>query len=305
MIYDFEVYTGKSPSAYQHLRYDEKEGTGVLVLPSQRTLRDYRNFIRPKRGFNADIITELTKKTANFSNEEKFVVISFDEMKVQEDLVWDKHTNELIGFVDLGDPAMNFSTFKEADKIATHVLVFLIKSVVNPLSYSLATFATTGVTSSQLFMLFWRAVAILEMTCSLKVIAVTCDGASPNRSFYRMHAAYTDEANKEVVYRALNLYANEKRFIWFFCDAPHLIKTARNCLSNSGAGRNSRYMWNNGFFLLWTHISKLYYEDADCGLRLLPHLTSDHINLTPYSVMRVKLAVQILSSTVSGVLQLG
>ena len=113
---------------------------------------------------------------------------------------------------------------------------------MNPLSYSFATFATTGVNSSQLFLIFWRAVAILEMTCNLKVIATVSDGASQNRAFYKMHTAFTDDAGKDVVYRAVNLYASEQRFIWFFCDAPHLIKTARNCLANSGAGRNSRLM---------------------------------------------------------------
>ena len=34
---------------------------------------------------------------------ERFVTILFDEMKVQEDLVRDKYSDELIGFVDLGD----------------------------------------------------------------------------------------------------------------------------------------------------------------------------------------------------------
>ena len=35
------------------------------------------------------------------------MVLSFDEMKVQSNLVFDKHTNELIGFVDLGDEDVN------------------------------------------------------------------------------------------------------------------------------------------------------------------------------------------------------
>ena len=35
----------KSSSAYKDLRYDNKTGTGVLVLPSRRTLRDYKNYI--------------------------------------------------------------------------------------------------------------------------------------------------------------------------------------------------------------------------------------------------------------------
>ena len=60
---------------------------------------------------------------------------------------------------------------------------------------------------------------------------------------------------------------------------------------------------NDGAFILWNHISKLYYEDVNCGLRLLPGFTNDHINLTSYSVMRVGLAAQVLSSTVSSVLQ--
>ena len=31
------------------------------------------------------------------------VLFSFDEMKIQENLVWPRHTGDLIGFVDLGD----------------------------------------------------------------------------------------------------------------------------------------------------------------------------------------------------------
>lgn len=39
----------KSPAAYDQLRLD-KDGAGVLVLPSQRTLRNYRNYIKPQNG---------------------------------------------------------------------------------------------------------------------------------------------------------------------------------------------------------------------------------------------------------------
>ena len=89
-------------------------------------------------------------------------------MKVQEDLVWDKYSNELIGYVDLGDTDLNYATLNKVDKLATHVLVFLVKSIVNPLSYSLATFATDNNKAHQLFPLFWRAVANLELICNLK-----------------------------------------------------------------------------------------------------------------------------------------
>ena len=61
-------------------------------------------------------------------------------------------------------------------------------------------------------------------------------------------------------------------------------------------------MWNSGFFILWNHISRLYYNDLESGLKLVPKLTSDHVNLTPYSVMRVRLAAQVLSESVGSVL---
>ena len=178
----------KSTAAYSELRYDLATGSGVLVLPSLRTLRDYKNYIKPTSGFNPDVIKDLKQKTEDFSEQERYVTVLINEMKIQEDLVWEKNSGELIGFIDLGDEDLNFATFKDTSQIATHVLVFLIRSIVNPLSFSLANFATSGITAFQLFPIFWRAVAILEITCNLKVIATVADGASPNRKFFRMHS---------------------------------------------------------------------------------------------------------------------
>ena len=56
----------KSSSAYKDLRYDNTTGTGIIVLPSLRTLRYYKNCVRPKRGFNFEVINELVKKLFHF-----------------------------------------------------------------------------------------------------------------------------------------------------------------------------------------------------------------------------------------------
>ena len=143
--------------------------------------------------------------------------------------------------------------------------------------------------------IFWKAVLYLEK-CGLKVVSWTADGASPNRNFFRMHKALECKAGKDVVYRAKNIHAKENRFISFFCDVPHLIKTTSNCISISGSGGATRFMWNNVFFILWSHISHLYHDDLESGLKLVNKLTSDHINLT-HSVMRVRLAAPVLSET--------
>ncbi len=92
----------KSPSAYRELA-----SSGVLVLPSERTLRDYRNFFKPKPGFNEEKVTQLQDQTSQLFDVQRYVVLSFDEMKIQSNLVFDKHSNELIGFVDLNDEDVN------------------------------------------------------------------------------------------------------------------------------------------------------------------------------------------------------
>ena len=86
----------------------------ILKFPSLGTLRDYKNAIKPCVGFNSAVIDELLHKTSNLIGYQRFVCLSFDEIKIQEDLVFDKYTDELIGYVDLGDPSINYSTFSDS-----------------------------------------------------------------------------------------------------------------------------------------------------------------------------------------------
>ena len=58
----------------------------------------------------------------------------------------------------------------------------------------------------------------------------------------------------------------------------------------------------NGMFILWNHISDIFYEDRESGLHILPKLSNEHIKVTPYSKMNVRLAAQVHSSTVGNVL---
>ena len=68
------------------------------------------------------------------------------------------------------------------------------------------------------------------------------------------------------------------------------MKSKQYCLYNSGKGTYTRYMGNNDMFILWNHISAIFYEDRECCLHILPKLSNDQIKLTPYSKMNVRLA---------------
>ena len=218
----------KSASAYNELR-----SSNVLTLPSLRTLRDFKNAMRPATGFNNGVTEELCKTTELLKGFQQFVVLSFDEMKIRQNLVFDKHSGELIAYVDLGDPEKKFSTFDNEDDLATHLMVHYVRGLASDLKFALGYFATRNIYSFQIMSTFWEAISILEYTCNLPVIAAVSDGASQNRTFYRMYNGLDDHPDADVVYKTVNLFAPE-RYIYFVADAPHLMKTARNALYHSG-----------------------------------------------------------------------
>ena len=248
---------GKSLSAYRELR-----DSGALVLPSKRVLRDYKNYFAPKAGINQENVECLREKTKSFSEVQRYVAIVTDEMTIESSLVFDKHSGDLTGFIYLGDPMVNFAYVEE------ETLAFLVRGLCTDLKHVIAYYFTRDLTSFQVMPLFWEAVSVLELSLQLYVCAAVNDGASANRKFVRLNSNLAQDLKCDVVYKTLNVFAMS-RFIYFFADSPHLMKTARNCLYNSGSGLCSRYMWNNGKFLLFRHIADLFYSDQEFRLHTL------------------------------------
>jgi len=78
-----------SSSTYESLRE-----TGVIKLPSQRTLRDYTHHTKATVGFSKEVDKQLqvAAKLSSCPEREKCVTIIIDEMHLREDLAYDKHT---------------------------------------------------------------------------------------------------------------------------------------------------------------------------------------------------------------------
>ena len=148
----------KSASAYRELR-----DSGALILPSERVLRNYKNYFKPGAGITKGNVEELNEKTSNFSGIQKYVAVIMDEMKIQENLVFDKTSGELIGFIDLGDPLTTIANTEETP-IASHALAFLVRGLCTILKHVVAYYFTGNVTSFQLLPLFWKVVGVLETT---------------------------------------------------------------------------------------------------------------------------------------------
>ena len=139
----------KSPSAYRELR-----DTGALILPSKRVLRDYKNYFKPKAGIDPENVEYLRKNKSNRNGPQRYVVVVMDEMKIQSNLVFDKYSGDLIGFIDLGDPMTNFANLQEEDTLASHALAFLVSGMCTDIKHVSAYFFTGNVTSFQLMSIF-------------------------------------------------------------------------------------------------------------------------------------------------------
>ena len=132
-------------------------------------------------------------------------------MKIQSKLVFDKHSNELIGFVDLGEEELNVCS--GSSDIATHSLVFFVRGAASDLKYALGYFLTKDVTSYQIMPLFWKAVSVLELVCNLWVCAAVSDGASPNHLFYQPHADLVEPGCGDVINYTPNLFAPSSKHL--------------------------------------------------------------------------------------------
>ena len=117
-------------------------------------------------------------------------MLSFDEMSIKEDFVFDSVSCELVGFANLGDNMNILQSNRDSqltERAESKVLAFMVNGIASPLKCSLAYFATKSCTGSMLLCLGWKAIGYLECYVGLKVIAIVSDKASANQSCYKMH----------------------------------------------------------------------------------------------------------------------
>ena len=158
-------------------------------------------------------------------------------MYIREDLVYDKHQSKVVGFVSLGEvdkqlSALEVDSSLSPPAVATRVMTLMVRGIFSELHFPLANFPTAGIKASVLHDIMWEATEHLERSDFI-VTFQTGDGGSPHRKYFKLHGEF---------HKALNAYSPEEKWLFFFSDVPHLIKTARNCLSHSGYNR-TRLLW--------------------------------------------------------------
>ena len=294
----------KSPAAYKQLADSE-----FLYLPSQSTLKTYSNFTDNMPGVNPEIIKILIKEF-NLPNAPAFqtnVSLVWDEMKIRSGLVISKSSGKVIGFTSLDTVShelgmlSQLGSSKEAEpELATHILVFMVRGLMVHVNLPFMWYPCQGFNADQLWGAVWGATRTLQ-NLGLSVRAWVCDGATPNRKFFRVHEGYGGKYQR-ITYYTENRYAPGQR-IYFICDVPHLLKTLRNNFENSHGHLNSKDLRKDGLSISWAHVVSTVDEDMSHALNRMPKIREEHIHLSPQLRMRVKLAAQVLSSTMANAIR--
>ena len=68
-----------------------------MCLPSSSTVQRYKSFGHSESGWSDKITQGLTRAMAHLPPKSKYGILSFDEVKVKEGLIYNPHTGDLIG----------------------------------------------------------------------------------------------------------------------------------------------------------------------------------------------------------------
>ena len=150
--------------------------SGCIHLPTQRTLRDYTYHVKASIGFSSDVDKMLVAAAQDESGTERsmYVLLLVDEMHIREDLIFDRHSGELIGYANLGDINNHLIVFEQSindevkQRFAKTMLVFMVRGMFSKLQFAYVQFPAVDLTGDLMYEPFWEAVGRIE-NCGLKV----------------------------------------------------------------------------------------------------------------------------------------
>lgn len=263
----------KSPAAYKLL-------SSTFQLPSVSMLTAWLRNKQNDTGFETSLITALQSKVQGMCTRDKTCVLLIDEMSIKSNLYFNSAADKIIGFEDLGDG-------DRTRTVACSVLVFMVSGLATrwkqPLGFF---FVGTSCAASKVKQLLYKCLAKTE-AIGLNVTAIISDQGSNFYQLCNLLAVTIERPFFEF---------NGKPYFYLF-DSPHLLKSIRNNLR-----KHVIEFGNQQERACWEHIAKLYDLDSKQHYRLAPRLTKQHVDLPAFSSMRVKLASQVFSHSVSAAL---
>lgn len=261
-------YSGK---AYLFLR-------NRIPLPHPATLRRILATHKCNVGFMTEVMEFLKVKA---EKDEMNVALIFDAMAIKAGKQYDKGSDKYWGCVDLGGILTS-----DSETFATEALVFQIVSLKEKFVCPIAYFFIDKISAHVQSQLVLTAIRMLA-DINIVVRSLTADGAQANIKTFEILGCNFTLANMKTHFH----HPIKSTKVYCILDPAHMIKLARNlfaetCLSSEKGD------------IKFAYVQKLQELQEEEGLKLKNKLTRVHVDFFGKK-MNVKLAVQVLSSSVA------
>lgn len=214
--------------------------------------------------------------------------VMLDAMNIRKRVDWDRSSNKMTGFVDLGVGGLDCDTQAEATEVLVIMAVGLMGYWKVPLGY----FLTHGL-SAQLQVQLLKLALQKLYEAGVMCVCVVMDGCSVNQAMVKLLSCSLEPSNLVTSFE--HPCAPDMSVSVIF-DACHMLKLIRNMLCQYGSINAPGIGTIN-----WSYIVKLHELQQKEGLRAANRLTSAHVFFDQQK-MKVKLAAQALSSSVASAL---
>ena len=196
-------------------------------------------------------------------------------MSLKSHLHYDTKSDSIIGFEDFGNGETSGAT-------ANSVLVLMARGILQkwkqPVAYYLI---NESCDRMHLKEIVTEAINHLE-EMGLSVVSVVSDQGSNFTSVL----AFLGVSEEEPLFEM-----NGKMYFAMY-DPPHLLNSVRNNLMNYDFEFDNKVA-------KWAHIEEFFKQDQTLPTKLAPKRTEKHLHPNGFTKMKVKLASQIFSHTVS------
>lgn len=262
-----------------------------MPFPSVRTLQRRLQHIRFESGLLSEVFDLLKVKVQNFTLQQKYCVLTLDEMAIKEAIELDLNSKTYFGNV----------TFPGQSGSASYALVFMLAGVSTRWKQAVAYYFTNGQSDGAALKSIIIEIIKKAEELGLRLLSVTSDMGGGNQAMWKSFGILSgrhSKTNSSIIHPC-----DESRQIHFIADVPHLLKNIRTSLLN-----NKRFMLPQSFVSKYNlsspivtsdHIENLNDYQDDFELKLAHKLTSDILNENHFNKMKVSRATHLLSHDVS------
>ena len=265
-----------SPSAYKYARK-------YMCLPHKETLRRWQT-VDGQAGWTAESFKALKD-----DNNKRDCVVVMDGVHIKASCQWSQGLKRFVGYEDIG-----ISSVQDCETLATEATVFMAVGIIRAWKLPLAYFLTKGSMSGD-----QQSNLLREATCRLadvgvQVRTVVFDGAPGNIATVNKLGAQLPDT--PFFNHPSTAFAGA--VIWTVVDSPHMLKLSRNCLATHAL------VDSRGDVISWDHITGLLALQQSEGVKFANKLSPAHVTEWKKRKMKVKLAAQVMSTSVADALQL-